>query len=229
MSAGRLPFNLPFRRLFNEEHLSRVICVAVIVAIHVMLLCFLVFDIEMVRIPPDPPVTVMKLVDIEEYMPPPPPPPSVAPPVQNTTETIAEEIIGEETEPLVEVSAPVVTGNDTESGIENGAGVSTEPSYLPSHKVSEVPKFDENELKGRIVYPPIARRSGIEGSVILDLFIDREGYVRNAVVLKETPEGRGFAEAALKAFQGMKATRPAQANGEDVGVHYRWPVRFTLR
>jgi outer membrane biosynthesis protein TonB len=65
--------------------------------------------------------------------------------------------------------------------------------------------------------------------VILELFIDREGLIRNIVVLKETPEGRGFAEAALKAFRGMKATRPAQANGEDVAVRYRWPFRFILR
>jgi protein TonB len=64
--------------------------------------------------------------------------------------------------------------------------------------------------------------------VILELFIDNQGVVRNIVVLRETPEGRGFAEAAVRAFQGMRAV-PAQANGENVAVRYRWPVRFSLK
>jgi protein TonB len=211
-----LPFHLPF----NGEHLSRVICIAVVAALHILLLCFLVFDIDVTQIIPDPPVAVMKLTDIQEYTP--PPPPTVARPVQNTAETVAEEIVEvEELEPSAEESAPAGTGHNT--------GSNTGPDYLPQHQISVLPEFDRRELQRRTVYPPIARRSEIEGSVVLELFIDREGYVRNIAVLRETPEGRGFAEAAVKAFQGMKATRPAQANGEDVAVRYRWPVRFTLR
>jgi protein TonB len=207
---------------FNGEHLARVISVAVIATIHILLLCFLVFDIELVRVPPDPPVTVMKLVDIEEYTPPPPPPLTVAQPIQNTAETVAEEIIEvEEPVPSAEVSAPV---ESAETSTETVAG----PDYLPPHKISVPPEFDRRELHRRTVYPPIAQRSGIEGTVYLDLFIDREGYVRNVVVLKETPEGRGFADAAIKAFQDFRAS-PAQANGKDVAVRYRWLFRFTLQ
>jgi protein TonB len=192
----------------------------VIAAIHILLLCFLVFDIDVTQIIPDPPVAVMKLTDIQEYT---PPPPTVAPPIQNTAETIAEEIVEvDEPYPSVEVSVPV-------AAVETSTEPTAEPDYLPQHQISVLPEFDRRELQRRTVYPPIAQRSEIEGSVVLELFIDREGYVRNIAVLKETPEGRGFAEAAIKAFQGMKATRPAQANGEDVAVRYRWPVRFTLR
>ncbi|MDR0638700.1 MAG: energy transducer TonB [Spirochaetaceae bacterium] len=220
MSAAPSPFHLPL----NGERLSRVISVAVVAAVHVLLLFFLIFDIDVTKIIPDPPVAVMKLTDIQEYTPPPPLPPTVTRPVQNTVETIAEEIIGvEELEPTVAVSVSVETGNNT------GNTANTELGYLPQHQVSTLPVFDQREVQNRSVYPPIAQRSEIEGNVILELFVDREGYVRNITVLKETPEGRGFAEAAIKAFQGMKATRPAQANGENVGIRYRRPVRFTLR
>jgi protein TonB len=217
MSAIRLPF--------NRENLSRVISFAVVALLHILLLYFLIFDIEVAQIIPDPPVTVIKLTDIQEYAPPPPPPPSVAQPVLNTVETVTEEVIEvEELDPQVEVSAPLMTGDSTASG----TGYNSGPDYLPQNRVSVFPEFDRVELHNRTVYPPIARRSGIEGTVFLELFIDREGVIRNIVVLKETPEGRGFAEAALKAFQGMRAV-PAQANGENVAVRFRYPVRFTLR
>jgi protein TonB len=96
------------------------------------------------------------------------------------------------------------------------------------HLVSHLPRFSEEELKRRVVYPPIAQRSEIEGTVYLEVFVDREGFVRSVTILKEDPSGRGFGEAAQKAFIGLKGS-PALANGEEVAVRYRYPVRFTLR
>jgi protein TonB len=78
-----------------------------------------------------------------------------------------------------------------------------------------------------VVYPPIALRSGIEGMVYLELFVDRDGQVRRATVLKETPEGRGFGEAAVKAFENRKGI-PASANGEQVAVRFRYQLRFKI-
>jgi protein TonB len=217
MKPGRLPL--------NDENLPRVICFAAVAVLHVFLLSFLIFKIDAPQVAPDPPATVMKLADIREYTPPPPPPVEL-PLVRTTTaETIAEEVIEvEELEEVVEVEQPVAVSEQTVVTRGN-----TGPDYLPQNAVSVLPQFDRQELQNRTVYPPSARRSNIEGSVILELFIDRGGYVRNIVVLKETPEGRGFAEAAVKAFQGFRAIRPAQANGEDVAVRFRYPVRFTLR
>jgi protein TonB len=64
--------------------------------------------------------------------------------------------------------------------------------------------------------------------VYLELFVDKDGLVRNITILKEDPSGRGFGEAAVKAFQGLKGV-PAQANGATVAVRYRYPVRFSIR
>jgi protein TonB len=210
---------------FKSENLPRFISFAAAALAHILLLLFLIFDIEITQIIPDPPVTVMKLADIQEYAPPPPPPPVATATTPSTVETIAEEIIEvEELEPEVAVGAASTAAS---TGPAWGTGT-VGPNYLPQSRISVPPQFDTRELQNRTIYPPIAQRSGIEGGVVLELFIDNEGVVRNIAVLRETPEGRGFAEAAVRAFQGMRAT-PAQANGQDVAVRYRWPVRFTLK
>jgi protein TonB len=217
----------PVRLPFTREHIPRILCFTAVAAFHILLLCFLIFEIEIPEIIPPSPIQVMKLTDIQEYAPPPPPPPPpvVLPVQQSVAETIAEEVIEvEELEPEVtEAAAPTVIPPAPQSTGSTG------PDYFPQHMISVLPQFDQKELLRRTVYPPIAQRSNIEGSVVLELFVDRDGYVRNIVVLKETPEGRGFAEAAIKAFQGYRALTPAQANGEYVAARYRRPVRFTLK
>jgi protein TonB len=96
------------------------------------------------------------------------------------------------------------------------------------HLVSERPIFDEKAIISALVYPPIAQRSSIEGRVTLELFVDRNGLVQRITVLQETPPGRGFADAAVKAFQGRRGL-PARANGEAVACRFRYPVNFVLR
>ena len=100
--------------------------------------------------------------------------------------------------------------------------------YLPFDRVSDLPKFNENEIMLNLVYPPSARRSGIEGRVTLELFVDKEGRVQRVLILREEPEGRGFGEAAVKAFTGIVGT-PAMANGEAVAVRFRFSFLFTIR
>jgi len=111
--------------------------------------------------------------------------------------------------------------------LSSNVGISWD-DFLPSHKVSDPPRFNERELLGDIIYPPIALRSGIEGMVLLELFTDREGYIRQILILQENPQDRGFGEAAVKAFIGKRGT-PAYANGEPVASRYRYPVTFKVK
>jgi protein TonB len=71
-------------------------------------------------------------------------------------------------------------------------------------------------------------RSNIEGTVYLELFVDPQGVIRQISILKETPEGRGFGEAAVNAFKGIQG-KPAESNGQIVAVRFRYPIRFTIR
>jgi len=100
--------------------------------------------------------------------------------------------------------------------------------YLPMYRLSAPPQFDPNAIAADLVYPAIALRSGIEGRVIVELFVDRTGTVQRTMVLLEDPEGRGFGEAAVKAFANRKGN-PATANGEAVSARYRYPVTFRIK
>lgn len=190
--------------------------------VHLALILFLAIRVHVPPQEPDQGAQVMKLTDLMEEEPPPPPPPPQAPPVENVAEAIAEKMIETDMAPDQVIASPLAL---TPPSIRYAPAA--EENYLPMHKVSAPPVFSEREIMGAVVYPPIALRSGIEGSVHLELFVDRQGAVQRIVVLREEPPGRGFGDAAVKAFTGRKG-KPAEANGEAVAVRYRYPVRFTI-
>ena len=89
------------------------------------------------------------------------------------------------------------------------------------------PSFDTNTIRAKLVYPPNAIKAGIEGSVILELFVDSNGYVKRIDIIKEDPAGWGFAKAAVKAFSDIKG-EPATVDGEAVNARFRYPIKFKL-
>jgi protein TonB len=194
---------------------ARLLVFGAVAALHAFVLVFFVVHMGVSDIAPNAPLTVMKLTDIREAAPP-PPPPERKPERRQSPEPIAQNMVETETpppEPEFE-TAPAYRPPEAEN-------------YLPMHRVSFPPVIAETDLLKSLAYPPIAQRSGVEGMVHLELFIDRQGIVQRVVILKETPENYGFGEAAAKAFRGRACT-PAQANGEPVAVRYRYPVRFKL-
>lgn len=101
-----------------------------------------------------------------------------------------------------------------------------ESEYLLQHQITEIPILPESIIKNKIVYPILANKQGIEGVVYLELYIDKNGIIKNIVVLKDP--GYGFAEAAVKALEGIKCI-PAKVQGVPVAVRYRYSVRFVLK
>jgi protein TonB len=207
----------------SRANLARLILFLTVAALHAVFIFF--FVIQVAAAPAkvvEEEAMVMKLTDLAEEPPAPyvpPPPPEYTEPASNTVEAVAETMIETDEAPEQIVVSGVIAPSQGNSGQEE---------YLPMHRVSVAPVFSEKEIKDRLIYPPIALRAKIEGMVYLELFVDRHGEVRRITVLRETPENRGFAEAAVKAFEGIRGA-PAQANGAAVAVRYRYPVRFTIR
>jgi protein TonB len=205
-----------------------------VAAFHGLLLFFFEVYLEPAIKEPEPPLRVMKLTDIREEIPlppPKPPPPPQPPPAGPPREPPAAN------RPLAEAAAETMTVAE-EAPEQAAPGPQTAPAsaagplgeeavYLPMNRVSKPPKFSEQAIRDALEYPPVARRSGIEGAVILELFINKAGEIQRIDILREHPAGRGFGEAAKKAFQGLRGT-PAEANGVPVGVRYRYPVRFRI-
>jgi len=75
-------------------------------------------------------------------------------------------------------------------------------------------------------YTEIARRARIEGIVIVQAIIDKEGNVTNVKVLKSLPMGLG--EEAAKAIKNWRF-KPATLNGKPVDVYYNLTVNFRLQ
>jgi protein TonB len=212
----------------RKTNLTRLVLFAAVAAAHLLLILFFAVTVDAVIMTPEQPVSVMKLTDFEEEPPPsPPPPPEPPPPVpENAVESIAETMIETEEVPEDQVVADPGTLIVSQAPVQ--AAESAEEDYLPMHRVSVPPVFSEREILAALVYPPIALRSGIEGTVYLEIFVDRQGEVKQITVLRENPPNRGFGEAAVNAFRRLKG-KPAEANGVPVAVRYRYPVRFTIK
>jgi protein TonB len=204
---------------------ARFVIFAVVAAVHLALILFFVVRVKGEVLAGEEPVPVMKILDLQEEVPPPPPPPPV--PVTDNpaaVETIAENMI--ETEEVPEDQVLVPPGSIVTPGVPRQGG--GEEEYLSMGSISVPPAFSDGDIRRNLVYPPIARRSGIEGLVYLELFIDSQGQVQRINILREDPPNRGFGEAAVTAFRGL-GCKPAEANGRPVAVRYRYPVRFRLR
>lgn len=75
-------------------------------------------------------------------------------------------------------------------------------------------------------YTEIARKARIQGVVIVQAIIDKQGNVTNVKVLKGLP--MGLEEAAVDAMKQWKF-KPATLNGKPVTVYYNLTVNFKLQ
>jgi protein TonB len=108
------------------------------------------------------------------------------------------------------------------------AGFSFEPSAPPEPAVVRVGRGVEPPRKLRHVaplYPELARRARVEGTVTLECVIDPQGRVAQARVLSGSPL---LDEAALDAVRQWLYT-PTRLGGVPVAVILTVTVRFELR
>lgn len=76
------------------------------------------------------------------------------------------------------------------------------------------------------VYPEIARKARIEGVVILEITVDKQGNVTDVKVLRQLP--MGLTEAAVEAVKQWKY-EPSTLNGRPVEVLVTVTVTFRLQ
>ncbi|UCH09130.1 MAG: energy transducer TonB [Fidelibacterota bacterium] len=145
--------------------------------------------------------------------PPPPSRPSI--PVEAETEEVAEDITIEETT-LESFAWDVPPPPPTDEPIIK---------FIPYDEPPE-PIGGLEALMRNVRYPPIAREAGIEGTVVVQAFIDDQGRVTQAVVAKGMP-GTGLDEAAVKAIKGTRF-KPAKQRDRAVGVWLTIPIMFKL-
>src|SRR5438067_1269839 len=124
---------------------------------------------------------------------------------------------------------------------ETTATTATQPS-APLPTASEAPAREDRagvyaavpaggtqpEEVDRVIprYPPLARRAGIQGPVVVRGIVRRDGTIDNVEVIKDLPYGLG--DAAAGAVRRWRF-RPATYRGEPIDVYYTVTVNFRLQ
>ncbi len=85
------------------------------------------------------------------------------------------------------------------------------------------PRVKKREMP---VYPEIAKKAGIEGTVLLHLFVDETGKVIKVLVAQSLEPS--IDRAAVKAAKNT-TFHPALQRDKPVGVWVAYPVRFRLK
>jgi protein TonB len=186
----------------------------------------------------EPPTRIMRVLKYSEMGPPPsiqganvPPPVAVSAPVSKPTvgapvpvpdaEANPEATIASQTEMSQQV-APVVETSGAEGGVsvEQDINIEEPPAdFVPFEKAPQIVK--------KVVpkYPDLAMRAGLEGTVWVKIWVDKEGKVRQVVVLKSDVEI--FNEPSIEAAKQFVFT-PAYMNNGPVAVWVTFPFRFKL-
>ena len=158
---------------------------------------------------------VIEQIDIPQTRqadsPPPPSRPSV--PIESESEDLDDDITIAETE-LEDFEA---------------WGDAPPPPTNTGPRVKFIPYDDPPVAKSPInpIYPEIAQEAGIEGTVIVQAFINAKGIVEETIVLKGVPN-TGLDEAASEAIRRTRF-KPAKQRDRPVGVWISIPVHFTLK
>ncbi len=187
-------------------------------------------------------------VDYYELVPPPaPPPPPAAPPAapEAAAEPTVVPVVPVQPEDVpAEIPDPTKAASPEEAfGVPEGV-VGGDPNGVVGGEPSGVPHGLPTEPRGQIriwtgemtrperisglppQYTEMARRARIQGPVILEAVIDRQGNITDLRVLRDLP--MGLTEAAIEAVRSWKF-RPATLAGQPVNVYYTLTVQFQLQ
>ena len=184
------------------------------VGITLLILTFLIFPRVVNRVELDEEVQIIiEQIDIpqtEQFdRPPPPARPSV--PVESESEDIADDVT------LDEFNLDDFDAWDAPPPPPEGPRVKFIPYDDPPVPLSPI----------RPKYPEIAQEAGIEGTVVVQVFVDEKGRVKDTVILKGIPN-TGLDEAAMEAIRKTRF-RPAKQRERAVGVWISIPVNFKLK
>jgi TonB family protein len=117
----------------------------------------------------------------------------------------------------LQTETPVAAQDKPASADQSSADKAVDARKLPTK-----PKL----LKAvKAVYPPEAKQAKIQGEVIVDIRIAKDGTVSDAKVVKSIPELDKAATDAVKQYK----FRPTLLNGKPVDVLATITVRFSLK
>lgn len=171
----------------------------------------------------------IEIIQTAQVEPPPPPPDipeviEILNVVEDNVETASIEINTEDDkDKQVVIQAPVAS-----TGI-----VEAEDSDVPFVVVEQMPSFPGGEaalfkyLGDNIKYPVIAQESGIQGRVICQFVVNRDGTIVDIEVVRSVD--KSLDAEAIRVISRMPRWTPGKQRGKTVRVKYTLPVNFRLQ
>ena len=108
--------------------------------------------------------------------------------------------------------------------IEDGELFGCIVETMPSFRGGQQKLFEF--IGNNVVYPQEAKDAGVEGKVFVEFYIERDGTVCDAKVLRGI--GYGCDEEALRVIGLMPKWYPGKVRGKSVRVRYTLPINFML-
>lgn len=111
--------------------------------------------------------------------------------------------------------------------------ITASPTATPSEVVETMPQYPGGEaaifkhLFENIKYPVDAMENGIQGRVVVDFIIEKDGSISNASV-KNSLYPSLDAEA-IRVIKTLKKFTPGTQNGKPVAVGYHLPITFRMQ
>lgn len=97
--------------------------------------------------------------------------------------------------------------------------------------VGQMPEFGQGDLMAwlgtNIKYPEQARKTSVEGRVLVGFVVMASGQVANPLIRKSSGNDMLDAEA-LRVVAAMPAWKPGRDKGEPVNVEFTLPITFKL-
>ena len=170
-------------------------------------------------------------IDIQQTSqetPPPPPPPAVQEVevlnvVEDDVETESIEINTEDDKDVEVVIAPPVE-----------APVEEEEEEVVFMVVESMPEFPGGQqalfkyLAENVKYPVIAQENGIQGRVICQFVVNKDGSIVDVVAVRSSGEP-SLDKEAIRVIKSMPKWKPGKQRGKPVRVKYTVPVNFRLQ
>lgn len=172
----------------------------------------------------------IEIIQTAQELPPPPPPP--APEIVEELNIVEDDVVTESVEinteddkdKVVTISAPITS---------TGGPIVEEEENVVFQVVEKMPSFPGGDaalfkfLNENVKYPVIAQENGVQGRVICQFVVNRDGSIVDVEVVRSVDPS--LDKEAIRVIKSMPKWSPGQQRGKPVRVKYTLPVNFRLQ
>jgi protein TonB len=158
--------------------------------------------------------------------------PTVEPP---TLKDVENAVVGIVTQDGVNTDLNSVPVKGDGSGIGTGTGSGDgviSSDHIFTENIEAFPEFEggmkawAKYLQRNLRYPDLAEQNGVQGKVIINFIVERDGSISNVTVVNGP--GYGLNDEAVRVIKKSPNWKPGRQNGQNVRVRFSIPIGFRI-